>query len=612
LCVEIPGLLQQAGSYNSGSSGSIGISFGTGGLMVNASASKSRGHADGDSVSYNNSHLNAGENVSLSSGGDLALKGAVVAGKQVSADVGGNLSIESLQDKNHYDSKQQSVGGSLSVGYGMMGGSLSASNSKVNSDFLSVGEQSGILAGDGGFKVKVKGDTTLTGGVITSTEQAVQAQKNQFETGGKLAMTDLHNHAEYQASSESINVGTSMNALGAWSPSGSGIGFGNDSGSADSDTRSGISGMAGNSVARTGDAQTGLKPIFDADKVQKEVDAQTQITQTFGQQASKLVGDYAADKMKEVNSLRAQAINARSVGNEAEADQLEAQAKQLDGQWGDNGTYRIGLHTVIGGLTGGASGAAGSLTGSVTAAEASHLLQENGITQANNPVLYNALVTLASSATGVAVGGTAGAGTAFNEVTNNDLEHQVAAIVEGKKRCKTQQCQTEYDKALQIAINVNGDFSNREKANTVVMGSKDHDAYYPPKGTPPTPDYISGFVSIPLVGSGGFSINLFNFNIYGGWSVGRGYSNPGNSPILPGASFVGGSLIGSSSASSVDNFLSGGSVSASVFLPNTPLIGLGGGINHAYGGASSIEYGVGTPGVAITPAGYSSIIKKGK
>ncbi len=418
---------EQQHGKNSGSSASIGVSIGSSGFAVSANASKSRGHADGDSVSYNNTHLNAGENVSLSSGGDLALKGAVVAGKQITADVGGNLSIESLQDKNHYDSKQQSLGGSLSFGTNGIGGSLSYSKSKVNSDFLSVGEQSGLLAGDGGFNVKVKGDTTLTGGVITSTEQAVQEQKNQFETGGKLAMTDLHNHAEYQASSESVNIGTSMNMQGAWSPSGSGIGFGNDSGSADSDTRSGISGVAGNTAARTGDAQTGLKPIFDADKVQKEVDAQAQITQTFGQQASKLVGDYAAEKMKEANVIQNKAIKARVEGNDAEADSLDAQAKQISDQWGDNGTYRIGLHTVIGGLTGGASGAAGSLTGSLTAAQAADLLQSSGITQENDPALYNALVTLAGTAAGAAVGGTAGASTAFNEVTNNYLKHQQIA-----------------------------------------------------------------------------------------------------------------------------------------------------------------------------------------
>ena len=243
----------QQHSTNSGRSGSLGISFGSNGLLFTASASKNRGHADGNSVSYHNSHLNAGDSISLTSGGYTTLKGAVVAAPSVQANVGGHLSIESLQDKDHYDSKQNSVGGSLSIGYGMMGGSLSMSQSKINSDYLSVGEQSGILAGDGGFHVNVKGDTTLTGGVISSTEQAVQDHNNQFATGGQLAMTDLHNQADYNASSSSLNIGTSMNLQGMWSPSGSGIGFGNDSGSASSDTRSGISGIAGNSAARTGD-----------------------------------------------------------------------------------------------------------------------------------------------------------------------------------------------------------------------------------------------------------------------------------------------------------------------------------------------------------------------
>jgi filamentous hemagglutinin len=345
----------------------------------------------------------------------------VVAAPSVQANVGGNLTIESLQDQDHYDSQQHSLGGSLTFGAGMMGGSLSASQSKINSDYLSVGEQSGILAGDGGFHVKVGGDTTLTGGVISSTETAVQQQNNQFATGGTLAMTDLHNQADYNDSSTSLNVGTSMSALGAWSPAGSGIGFGNDSGSASSDTRSGISGIAGNSAARTGDPQSGIQRIFDADKVQQDIDAQTRITQTFGQQASSAVGKYAEKKMETAIALTEQANQARANGQNDLADQLSAQASQINSEWGENGSYRIGLHTVIGGLTGGAAGAAGSLTGSLTAVEASRLLNENGITQENNPALYNTLVTLASTAAGGVVGGTAGAGTAFNEVTNNWL-----------------------------------------------------------------------------------------------------------------------------------------------------------------------------------------------
>ena len=409
-------------------------------------------------------HLNAGDSISLSSGGDTTLKGAVVAAPSVQAKVGGHLSIESLQDQDHYDSKQNSLGGSLTFGAGMMGGSLSMSQSKINSDYLSVGEQSGILAGDGGFHVKVAGDTTLTGGVISSTETAVQQQNNQFETGGQLAMTDLHNQADYNASSTSLNIGTSMNQQGMWSPSGSGVGFGNDSGSASSDTRSGISGIAGNSAARTGDPQSGIQRIFDADKVQQDIDAQTLITQTFGQQASSAVGKYAEKKMETATALTEQANQARANGQNDLADQLSAQASQINSEWGENGSYRIGLHTVIGGLTGGATGVAGSLTGSLTAAETMRLLQESGITQENNPALYNTLVTLASTAAGGVVGGTAGAGTAFNEVTNNDLQHKVKAIAEGLKGCSSQKCREELGNALKDVI----DNEIKESRYTVV------------------------------------------------------------------------------------------------------------------------------------------------
>jgi filamentous hemagglutinin len=52
-------------------------------------------------------------------------------------------------------------------------------------------EQSAIKAGDGGFNVNVKGDTTLTGGAITSTQAAVDGGKNSFSTGGKVVKREL-------------------------------------------------------------------------------------------------------------------------------------------------------------------------------------------------------------------------------------------------------------------------------------------------------------------------------------------------------------------------------------------------------------------------------------
>jgi len=139
-----------------------------------------------------------------------------------------------------------------------------------------------------------------------------------------------------------------------------GAGVGEDSGSAASVTKSGISGIAGNTDVRSNDAETGIKPIFDADKVQKEIDAQIQITQEFGQRASRAVGEYASSKMREANSLRDQA------GKEPNPDKraaLLADAQALEDQWGANGTLRLAAHTVIGGLTGGShGGVAGAAT----------------------------------------------------------------------------------------------------------------------------------------------------------------------------------------------------------------------------------------------------------
>ncbi|OQS26983.1 hypothetical protein B0T40_24940 [Chromobacterium haemolyticum] len=211
-----------------------------------------------------------------------------------------------------------------------------------------------------------------------------------------------------------------MSPQGAWSPSGSGIGFGNDSGSADSETRSGISGVAGNTAARTGDAQAGLKPIFDADKVQKEVDAQAQITQAFGQQASKTIGDYAG---KQAKSLKAHAA--------LETDDSKRQAL-LDeaARWDEGGAYRIAMHTAMGGLLGGVGGAAGA---GATAASAPGLdklqasvtenLRAAGLPGSAAQVAGSLISSGTAAGIGGVLGGTAGAAAGFDVDANNRQLH---------------------------------------------------------------------------------------------------------------------------------------------------------------------------------------------
>ena len=431
-------------STNSSKSGSIGISFGTDGFLVNASASKGKGRADGEDTFYTNTQVKAGQQVSITSGGDTTLQGAVVKAEQIKADVGGNLLIKSLQDSSTYTSSQQSMGGSVSVGFGKMSGSVSASKSNIDSNFNSVGQQSGIKAGDGGFQVNVSGNTTLNGSVIASNQAAVEQGKNSFQTGGTLNIGDIQNSASYDAKSVSISVGTSQQPTGKLGMSGLGLGLGSDKANASSTSSAGISGIAGNTAVRSTDAETGLQKIFDAEKVQREINARTQITQYFGQQASKAVGDYAQTKLNEAFALRDQAENET---NEERKNALRAEAKGLEDNWGSKGVLRLALHTVIGGLTGGTDGALGAAAGTLTAPMVAQALADAGVT---GP-LAQTLTAIASTAVGAAIGGAAGGAAAGNEVVNNFLKHDQAAAMKAEMaacKAKTGGCTDAQERAL--------------------------------------------------------------------------------------------------------------------------------------------------------------------
>jgi filamentous hemagglutinin len=285
-------------SNNSSSSASVGVVIDSSGAFgANVSGSLGRGHADGADLIWSNTKVSAGQQATLQSGADTTIKGAVVAAPQVTVASSGKLSIESLQDSSTYTSRQKQVGGSATIGPAPSANANFA-KSNIDSTYTSVNEQSGIKAGDGGFNVAVTGDTSLKGGAITSTQAAIDAGRNTFNTSGTLTTTDIQNRASYKAESVSANIGAGFSAQGKLAPAGTGVGIGNDSGSSTSTTRSGIGDKAGNAAMRTGDKETGIAKIFDADKVQREITAQVTITQEFSWRANKMVGEYIDSQQK--------------------------------------------------------------------------------------------------------------------------------------------------------------------------------------------------------------------------------------------------------------------------------------------------------------------------
>jgi len=234
-------------SSNKGMSASVGVSIGTDGLLFSAGASGSRGRGDGNDVTQVNTHVDAGNKLTISSGTDTTLRGAVVRADQVVMDVGtsgsGNLNIESLQDTSTYQGKQQSLGVSVSVGAGKMSGSLNYSSSRTNSNYASVTEQSGVQAGDGGFQINVAGNTDLKGARIASSAQAESSGKNILNTE-TITTSDIQNHAFAEASTSGIGLSTDMMSQGKYGAAKAAISNlmnnGSESGSSSGTTRSAV------------------------------------------------------------------------------------------------------------------------------------------------------------------------------------------------------------------------------------------------------------------------------------------------------------------------------------------------------------------------------------
>ena len=336
---------QTSDSSNSSASVGIALQLGAsgGGLGFTGSVSKGGGNGNGSETTYTNTHIAGADSVSIKSGSDTNVKGATVEGKQVTATVGGNLNIESLQDTAIYAEKNQQVGASGMVGAGMSG-SVNYAKSNINSTYASVMEQSGIKAGDGGFTVNVQGSTDLKGGAITSTQAAIDNNKNAFSTGGTLTTSDIENKASYEAKSVSVSVGAGGSPMPGQGLSAalSGAGMGKDSGSTSSTTTAGISGIAGDTGKRTGDNAQGIGKIFDADKVRQEIEAQTKITQEFAKQASTAVASYTDTQRK---ALQEQAKQIEKTGTPEEKAQAQQAIKDLN-------TQEKVLNILVGAVTG--------------------------------------------------------------------------------------------------------------------------------------------------------------------------------------------------------------------------------------------------------------------
>jgi filamentous hemagglutinin len=388
----------QSTLHSDGKNNSAGVEVGVGfqagastGVYAYASANVGKGHHNSDATINNNTQLKA-DTISITSKGDTTLKGATATANTINADVGGKLAIESLQDVSKQESLQTNAGARVQVSFGTAWeASGNLSQSKSNGSSASVGQQSGLFAGDGGYHVKA--DTVdLKGGAIASTNKV-----DSELTTNKLTASNIENKMSYSASNVSMAGSiTGGSGKGDTTPEGkekpkdqqqlfgdrkSGnvtpgvpvVEKGSDSSTTYATITDGkitIGGVTTNSVKDLGintDASKGntaLDKLPDLQKVLKDQQAMSAAAGTVATTSRQIIGEIASNVSNSAARNGAEANDILNDSNSSAEQKAAAKIAMQDAQktmaaWGAGGIYSRALNAGVDILVGSLAGQGG-------------------------------------------------------------------------------------------------------------------------------------------------------------------------------------------------------------------------------------------------------------
>lgn len=158
---------------------------------------------------HSESTLTATNGLTLKAGQDLSVVGAQLKGQSVTAEAGRDISMASQQDSESSRAHKAGLNGrvGISVVTGTPTGGVGGEYGYQQSNLQSVKEQTGIVAGEGGFQLKAGQTATLTGAAVAST---ASADKNSLRAQ-ELKTTDLKN----QADTLSFGAGLQVDGIGS-------------------------------------------------------------------------------------------------------------------------------------------------------------------------------------------------------------------------------------------------------------------------------------------------------------------------------------------------------------------------------------------------------------
>ena len=358
-------------------------------------------------------------------------------GDKVTAKIGGNLHIETLQEKETYEEKNTSAGFDLS--WDIRAGKfskptfgLSAGRGTIDSHYRSARGQSGIFAGKDGFDIYVEKNTDLKGAVIAS---EADAGKNRLSTG-TFSFSDLENGADYSAKDYGISVQTQRKRqLTGKIHSETGELEATEvqelnihpsvsiplRGHASSTTKSAVAAGAIDIRENPGQDISALdrdmqNTLNELDRIfhRSDIKEKQEWIGILSSEGYRMIGDYSLWHYKEAIKEAAK----HEKGSEA----YKKAMKEAD-RWQDGGAYKTMLHASFGGLLSSFSGAsfsAGAITGTVNE------LMIKELQNIKSPELKQAFSLIAGAAIGKMAGDSPWTEAAIAEqaTQNNFLIHE--------------------------------------------------------------------------------------------------------------------------------------------------------------------------------------------
>jgi filamentous hemagglutinin len=450
-----------------GSRASLGVGAAIGGMQngftLELAAGGSGGRSNGSRLTQRETQVSATDRLSMRSGRDINLLGATVSAHAVDVAVGQNLTIASRQDTNTFRSGQTSAGFQASVCvppfcYGQTAdGSAQAGARVLRNDFASVGRQSGIRAGEGGYRIEVGNHTQLDGGVLAS---MADPSRNSLSSG-TFGYTNLQNVARHaglrldfrargqvgqrasgdaKSASPPQKVGTAAGppasprfGPGGFSAAGTGLATPGMTYAAVSpgaikvraDIGIGQDSTAG--LSRDPSRANGaVRDRFDARKVSDNLAVQQRSAQVGMQMAGDIGTSFASRAAKAKERAERAYRSAQAVGDAGAMEDARVDTAAADRQlarWGEGGAARVASHAAtaaLGAAMGGGSvpGAAG---GTVAGDIVSHAVSQAVEDLPGGRLLTNAAAGAVGAAAGALSGDLAGAMSGANGALSADL-----------------------------------------------------------------------------------------------------------------------------------------------------------------------------------------------